>query len=357
MSTPRYHPVYARRRRAALFMGWGLILLGVIGAILPFMQGLVLVFIGISILSIYVAFARSMRTGLLLRFPSISRQFGHLEGKILNYVKLTSHSREYVQTVGRDGLTRSVLLEVSEMDAGTALVLHSAGGTKDTQVSEILAERCRERGFTVVRFDAANGLGESAGQFAAFTTTTYLRDLEEMVVWAKAQPWFSAPLVLVGHSVGGLVALLYAEEHPADVHELLVLAPTISGSRYVATYETTDREGFARWRGTGSRIIPHPHTDEDVAFSFGFVDDLMRHDALPMASALTMPVTALIGDTDRTVTVDEVRELTTAMGTRAQVVVMPGVRHTPLEVREFKTLRTALSHWPSLIFAVSTTIN
>ena len=67
------NPVTRRIKRwLAILIGWFFIALGVAGLFLPFLQGLLFLLIGITILSAEYAWARKLLQNLRKRFPSLS---------------------------------------------------------------------------------------------------------------------------------------------------------------------------------------------------------------------------------------------------------------------------------------------
>lgn len=57
-----------------LIAGWGFVGLGVLGLFLPFLQGVLFLLIGISILSLKYAWARRLLQNLRERFPALSKR-------------------------------------------------------------------------------------------------------------------------------------------------------------------------------------------------------------------------------------------------------------------------------------------
>lgn len=57
-----------------LIAGWGFIALGVVGLFLPFLQGVLFLLVGISILSLKYAWARRLLRRLRERFPGLSER-------------------------------------------------------------------------------------------------------------------------------------------------------------------------------------------------------------------------------------------------------------------------------------------
>ncbi len=338
------HPEYLARRRRARVIGFTLLALGVLGSLLPFIQGFVLILAGLTVLSPFVSFVKGIRTVFALAFPGVVTRLLRYETKLLNLLRLVPYKRTYATEKNRHGLDLSLILEPSEIGAGVAVLLHGASGTKDTHLLDTLAMRCQERGLSVVRFDASHGLGESAGTYAQFTPSNYLEDLEDVLAWVAEQEWYTGNLVLVGHSVGGTVASLFAADHPERVTELVLVAPTVSGARYEAACKRHDPDGFVRWREQGFRTVKDPQTGAKKELSFDFVRDLAHYDLVPIAEKLTMPVTILHGDNDRTTLREDVEALTEGLS-HALVIPVQGMRHTPTTPREYHELREGLERW------------
>jgi pimeloyl-ACP methyl ester carboxylesterase len=116
----------------------------------------------------------------------------------------------------------------SEGVKGTAVIFHGLGGWKDQPLHSAVAEFfCRE-GYAALRFNESDGVTSPDGDFFHETTTQYTLDTEDAIAYAMEQSWFQSPLVLVGHSMGGLVAAWYASEHPQQMGKLILLAPAVS---------------------------------------------------------------------------------------------------------------------------------
>ena len=87
-----------------------------------------------------------------------------------------------------------------------------------------LAQRLVEAGYAVSAIDH-RGHGMSGGaRTRVVRFSDYVDDLKTLVD-ADAERWPGAPALLLGHSMGGLIALAYAVAHPASLHALVVSAP------------------------------------------------------------------------------------------------------------------------------------
>lgn len=107
--------------------------------------------------------------------------------------------------------------------------MHGLSGCKDEFHIASFAETFSSSGYTVIRFDTTNTFGESDGDYAEATVTSYYNDLEDVIKWAGKQEWYEEPFFLVGHSLGGISTAHFAENFPEKVKGLAPLSTVISG--------------------------------------------------------------------------------------------------------------------------------
>lgn len=337
------HPQYAQKRRRGRTVGAVALGIGVLGTLLPVIPGALFLLLGLSVLSVWSRTAHRWLATLRARYATLDEPLARAETYFTDLFDLTTHNRTYCTIPTQQGTPLSALVEVSEIGTGVAVLLHAASGVKEAPVMETLAETMRAEGYTVVRFDARHAVGDGNEPFTQFTTSAYQEDLAEVIAWVRVQTWGHGPLTLVGHSVGGLVAGLYAAAHPEAVHKLVLFAPTLSGASYVHSYDARDAAGLEAWRHTGLRTVPHPLTGETYGLSYLFVEDLMQYDLTAHARELTMPVLIFVGTEDQTTSPSECDAFAHTVGTHARYVRVPNVPHAPSTHRELLTvLRTMM---------------
>jgi pimeloyl-ACP methyl ester carboxylesterase len=99
---------------------------------------------------------------------------------------------------------------------GTTVVFEAAVGEDHTNWLPI-AERLRDRAF-VCTYDRA-GVGRSTKPKPALGARAHAAQLHELLEVAGVP----RPIILVGHSYGGLVAMIEAAEHPVDLAGLVLV--------------------------------------------------------------------------------------------------------------------------------------
>lgn len=196
----------------------------------------------------------------------------------------------------RHGLKIVTLLEKADQPQGLAIILHGLGGFKDQDHIEVFAQSFKDANYTVLRYDATHSFGESEGEYKEATTSGYYDDLEDVIDWAKDQDWYIEPFVLVGHSLGGISILLYAEKYPDKVKALVPISTVVSGELMKQVYG----DQLKTWQEKG--FIERPSVSKSGTIeilNWSFVEDIKDIDTLPEADKLTMPVLLIVGDNDK----------------------------------------------------------
>jgi len=138
--------------------------------------------------------------------------------------------------------------------------------------------------------------------------------------------------VLVGHSDGGSIALLFAAEHPDRVRGVITEAAhvflekvTVEGIRAaVATYETAGlRQKLERYHGNNTERIFRGWSDTWLSpeFEFWNIEDCL--------SRIQCPVLAIQGEDDQYGTIAQVEAITTQVAGFSQASLITHCAHIP----------------------------
>jgi alpha-beta hydrolase superfamily lysophospholipase len=140
----------------------------------------------------------------------------------------------------RDGLNIALYdwpLPRRQRPRAVVLIVHGLG--EHAWRYDTVAQRLNEWGYCVRAYDQ-RGHGESGGTRGVLQNDDdLLEDLDELIEDTRrhiAQPW-SCPLVLLGHSMGGLVASTLVQRGRASVDALVLSSPALD----------TGMSGFQRW--------------------------------------------------------------------------------------------------------------
>jgi alpha-beta hydrolase superfamily lysophospholipase len=178
----------------------------------------------------------------------------------------------------RDGLNIALYdwpLSPRQRPRGVVLIVHGLG--EHAWRYDTVAQRLNESGFCVRAYDQ-RGHGESAGPRGVLTNDDdLLEDLEELIDDTRrhiALPW-SCPLILLGHSMGGLVASALVQRERAQVDALVLSSPALD----------TGMSDFQRWL---TRFLYR--WAPDLTVSSGLDPNGISHDAAQVAAYRNDPL-------------------------------------------------------------------
>lgn len=203
---------------------------------------------------------------------------------------------ERFEIKNRHGLKLVIQVDTPDNPTNLAFIAHGQGGFIEQKHIEAFTQAFLENDYRVVRFDATNSIGESGGKIEDVTTTNYLKDLEDVITWARSQDWFKEPFALCGHSMGGMSTALYAENHPEQISLLIPASAVIN---YELSASTRDPNFLKNWQEKGYDDQPSfskPGVMKRVGW--GYMEDLKKYNLLKNADKLTMPVLMMAGDKD-----------------------------------------------------------
>lgn len=237
----------------------------------------------------------------------------------------------------------SVLIDKSENPKELAFVMHGQGGFKEQPHIETLARVFQENGFTVVRFDTRNTIGESEGLMENASITSYYQDLEDVIAWTEKQPWYQEPFWLAGHSLGGICIALYAEKYPQKVKALAPISTVVSGK---LSWETHDPKELEEWKSTGwqvSESVSKPGVMKRLKWAN--IEDRLKYDLLGQVNKLTMPVLLIVGEKDTGTPPKHQKLLFDRLPGAKEIHIIKGAEHTFREPQHLEEIKQIFNLW------------
>lgn len=174
----------------------------------------------------------------------------------------------------------------SQTVGGPVYYLHgfasSPGSTKARRFMTHLAER----GLTVHTPDL---------NAPDFTSLTMTRMLEQMNARISNEP--TAPVTLIGSSLGAALAILLASRAPKAVERLVLLAPAVMLAK--PGHSLLPPERIAEWQRRGATEFFHYGYNEERLLDVAFYEDSLEHD--PFDAAFAQPTLIFQGTHDAVV--------------------------------------------------------
>lgn len=208
----------------------------------------------------------------------------------------------------RKGLKIVVLIDKAEKQKGISFLMHGFGGVKEHPLLEEISKILIDNGYTTIRFDATNSIGESDGRLEDGTVTGYFNDLDDVISWAKSQNWYQEPFIMAGHSLGGYCVAVFAANNPEKVKSIILFSCFISGKLFQETDEI--RPILKEWKERGVREWESSSSPGIIKRSkYDFIEDSLNHDIFKFVDKIKRPVLLIAGEKDTTVPVEYQKSL------------------------------------------------
>lgn len=207
-----------------------------------------------------------------------------------------------------DGLELGAWLRANGRDEPIIIVFPGNAGNRRDRTS--LGTGLADRGYAVLLVDY-RGYGGNPG---SPSEEGLMLDARAALDFVRAQELDANGVVYFGESLGAGVAVGLAESSPPDALSL--------------------RSPFTSLPDAARANYP-----------FLPIDRLLRdrYESLERAPGISAPVLVVAGDSDRTIPIEQSRQLSDAFGGQAEFVVIPGADHND----------AALSHGPGMLDAVA----
>jgi acylglycerol lipase len=230
---------------------------------------------------------------------------------------------------------------------------------------DALAKALVAKGVAVYAYDL-RGHGQSGGdrqRFDAFSELT--NDVALAVAEAKKRNP-TAPVVLFGHSLGGLIAASYAVDHQAELSGLVLSAPALQLQPSVTEGDKKAARFFSRvLPGLAAQALDDTQFVRDEASKKALADDsLVWHSNLPARSAsvalgaietigsrfkdFALPLMAMHGTKDTATNIEGSKALVAQAASKdKEFVAWPGLYHDLLHEPEREQVIARIVTWVS----------
>src|ERR1700679_1687072 len=143
------------------------------------------------------------------------------------------------------------------------LYLHGFASSPASSKARFFGDRLTRAGFAVE-------IPDLAPDFEHLTITGQLQII--------AQPPASEPVTLIGSSMGGYLAALYAARHP-EVYRVVLMAPAFGFARRWC--ERLGAAAVEEWKRTGALEVFHYGEGRTCKLGYGLLEDGERYEDYP----------------------------------------------------------------------------
>lgn len=236
------------------------------------------------------------------------------------------------------GVTLAGLLELpSGAPKAVAIFAHCFTCSKNIHAASRVSRELAQRGIAVLRFDFT-GLGGSGGDFE---NSDFSSNMEDLIAAATAlRDRYMAPSLLVGHSLGGVAAVMAAAEIP----EVRAVATIGSPSQpehvehlFGAKSDVIERDGAADVTLAG----------RSFRISKEFVSDIRSHRLENTLPHLGKPIAIFHSPVDGTVSIEHARRIYRLAKHPKSFISIDGADHLLTKPEDASFVAAMLASWAS----------
>lgn len=187
-----------------------------------------------------------------------------------------------------------IVYDLGRGDAPTVVFLHGLASDRGGTKAVALDAHCRARGLGCLRYDMF-GHGASSGRFEDGGPTRWTED-----ALAVLDHLTQGPVILVGSSMGGWVALKTAAARPARVRGMVGIAPAPDFTERLIWRQLTESQR-AEMAQRGVVELPPEYGDAPLRISRHLIEDGRRNLLLGDRIDISCPVRILQGQRDTSV--------------------------------------------------------
>jgi alpha-beta hydrolase superfamily lysophospholipase len=216
----------------------------------------------------------------------------------------------------------------------TVVLCHGMMSAKEGTKQKAFARLFEESGLSVLRFDFSF-CGESEGRFEEITFAQEVDDLRAAVAWVREQG--GGPVGLLGSSMGGAVALLYASGDPS-IRAVVTLA-AVGRPSGIADRMDDLKQKTLEWLDEGYQLGAEGEPGE------AFFEEARRQDVLDAARRVSAPLLVLHGGLDEVVPVEDAHAIHANAGGPKALKVLPRGDHRFTRPEDLEEVLISARDW------------
>lgn len=226
-------------------------------------------------------------------------------------------------------------LPVNRHPHNFVIFAHCFTCTKNLSAVRNIAKALTSNGFGVLRFDFT-GLGESEGDFE---NTNFSGNVEDLIAAADyLKENYSAPTLLVGHSLGGVAVIFAASQIPS-----IKALSTIGAPSDITHVQKLLKSGLEEIEENGKAFINL--SGRDFTIKKQFLDDLETRPLTVILNRLRKPLLILHSPQDQTVGIKNAEEIYVAAHHPKSFISLDGSDHLLSNKTDSQYAGEVISGW------------
>lgn len=225
---------------------------------------------------------------------------------VVEIMKLKIHSGKF--------LLSAIIEEPNEKPKGLTVFLPGYLDSKDYYSFSEFSKIATKLGLISTRFDPT-GTWESGGTINDYSITQYIADIEAVINFVKSKHNALENIILIGHSIGGLVAIAYVATHK-NVSMIIPIQPPQMKSWGTETVRISQRD------------LPfEPEKSREYKTPYSFAIDSKKYNAKELISKVTVPIYLITGEKDEMVLPKIVEEIYNNANEPKEYTLLKNVGH------------------------------
>ena len=243
---------------------------------------------------------------------------------------------EKIQFTGSGGESLSGKLETPPFaPSHWALFAHCFTCSKDIAAASRISMSLAEMGFGVLRFDFT-GLGNSDGDFANTNFSSNVADLEAAAKYLEEN--HGAPVLLVGHSLGGAAVLVAASKLPT-IKAVATIGAPYSPDHVIHNFQANVDE--IKTNGSGTVSLGN----RNFTIKKQFLDDLNHYNAAKEIGNLRKALCIFHSPQDSTVGIENAQQIYQHAHHPKSFISLDGADHLLSKRQDSEYVGKAIASW------------
>lgn len=244
---------------------------------------------------------------------------------------------EKIKFINSEGLSLDGIIETpdSTEPVGYALYAHCFTCTKAISAAVKISRALAKKNIATLRFDFA-GIGKSEGDFSATTFSSNVTDIHSAVGFLREN--YSAPKLIIGHSLGGSAVLGAAGDIPEIAAVASIAAPSAPDHvkhLFESKLDMIIADGEACVDLAGRKFM----------ISKAFIDDIVNYKLAEKISKLGKALLIMHSPTDVTVGIENAQELYQAAKHPKSFVSLDDADHLLTDSEDAEYAASIISAW------------